>query len=103
MILASPAQNRNANSVMPAWTAGIQVHKDAFGDIHVSLDSSTPCWNDAVEEALLGMTEAPLSVFSKGTQGLRREEISIVKERKGFHSAFGSFASFLIPKNPDPS
>jgi hypothetical protein len=32
--------------VMPAWMAGTQVRKDASGDIHVRLDSSTPCWND---------------------------------------------------------
>jgi hypothetical protein len=38
--------------VMPAWMAGIQVRKDASGDIHVSLDSSTPCWNDAIEGVL---------------------------------------------------
>jgi hypothetical protein len=24
---------------------------DASGDIHVSLDSSTPCWNDTIEES----------------------------------------------------
>jgi hypothetical protein len=36
--------------VMPAWMAGIQTRKDASGDIHVSLDSSTPCWNDTIEE-----------------------------------------------------
>ena len=35
---------------MPAWMAGIQVRRDASGDIHVSLDSSTPCWNDTIEE-----------------------------------------------------
>ena len=35
--------------VMPAWIAGIQVRKDASGDIHVNLDSSTPCWNDVIE------------------------------------------------------
>jgi hypothetical protein len=40
-------------SVMPAWIAGIQVRKDASGNIHVSLDSSTQCWNDAVEEICL--------------------------------------------------
>ena len=35
---------------MPAWIAGIhQVRKDASGSIHVSLDSSTPCWNDTIE------------------------------------------------------
>ena len=36
--------------VMPAWIAGIhQVRKGASGDIHVNLDSSTPCWNDGIE------------------------------------------------------
>ena len=36
--------------VMPACIVGIhQVRRDAFGDIHVDLDSSTPCWNDDVE------------------------------------------------------
>jgi hypothetical protein len=34
--------------VMPAWIAGIQVRVDVSGDIHVDLDSSIPCWNDAV-------------------------------------------------------
>jgi hypothetical protein len=35
--------------VMPGWMAGIQVRKDASGDIRVNLDSSTPCWNDAIK------------------------------------------------------
>jgi hypothetical protein len=35
--------------VMPAWMAGIQIRKDASGDIHVNLDSSAPCWNDGIE------------------------------------------------------
>ena len=36
---------------MPAWIAGIhQVRKDASGDIRGDLDSSTPCWNDTIEE-----------------------------------------------------
>jgi len=35
--------------VMPAWIAGIQVRKDASGNVHVNLDSSTPCWNDVIE------------------------------------------------------
>jgi len=39
--------------VMPAWIAGIQDCKDALGDIHVNLDSSTPCWNDAIGRLLL--------------------------------------------------
>ena len=39
--------------VMPAWMAGIQLRKDAFGDIHVSLCSIAPCWNDEIEEVCL--------------------------------------------------
>ena len=40
--------------LMPAWIAGIhQVRKDASGDIHFNLDSSTPCWNDTIEEFCL--------------------------------------------------
>jgi hypothetical protein len=39
--------------VMPAWIAGIQVREDASGNIHVNLDSSAPCWNDAIEETPL--------------------------------------------------
>ena len=35
--------------VMQAWIAGIQARKDACGDIHVNLDSSTPYWNDVIE------------------------------------------------------
>ena len=33
-------------SVMPAWTAGIQVRRDGSGHIHVNLGSGTPCRND---------------------------------------------------------
>ena len=44
---------------MPAWIAGIQVRKDAFGDIRVNLDSSTPRWNDAIGRALLEVIEIP--------------------------------------------
>ena len=57
MILSSRTENENANFVMPAWIAGIPVRKDASGNIHVNLDSSTPCWNDANRGTLLEMTE----------------------------------------------
>jgi hypothetical protein len=36
--------------VMPAWSAGIQIRKDASGYIHITLVSSTPCWNDGIKE-----------------------------------------------------
>ena len=53
--------------VMPAWIAGIhQVRKDASGNIHVNLDSSTPCWNDAIERALLEVPEVPLPRIFEG-------------------------------------
>ena len=45
MILHSPTERENGDFVMPAWKAGIQVRTDASGDIHASLDFSTPCWN----------------------------------------------------------
>jgi hypothetical protein len=39
--------------------------QDASGDIHVSLDSSAPCWNDN-RGVVVKLTEAPsTSVFSK--------------------------------------
>jgi hypothetical protein len=37
-------------AVMPAWTAGIQVRRDASGDIRVNLGSGTPCRNDDIEK-----------------------------------------------------
>jgi hypothetical protein len=44
-------------SVMPAWIAGIQVRRDASGDIHVNLGSGTPCRNDDIEEDSLKLTQ----------------------------------------------
>jgi hypothetical protein len=56
--------------VMPAWMAGIQFRKDASGDIHVNLDSSPPCWNDATEGVLLKLTEAlPRLIFQGAHEG----------------------------------
>ena len=59
IILRLPTENENPDFVMPAWIAGIQVCKDASGNIRVNLDSSTPCWNDATAQALLEVTEVP--------------------------------------------
>jgi hypothetical protein len=65
MNFRSPIDNENADLVMPAWIAGIQVRKDASGNVRVNLDSSTPCWNDAIEGSLLKVTEVPSPIFSK--------------------------------------
>jgi hypothetical protein len=51
---------------MPAWIAGIQARKDASENVHVNLDSSTPCWNDVIEGVLLELTEAPPPGIFKG-------------------------------------
>jgi hypothetical protein len=51
--------------VLPAWIAGIQVCKDASGSIRISLDSSTPCWNDAIEGFCFELIELLRPVFSK--------------------------------------
>jgi hypothetical protein len=61
MSLRSPAENENTDRVIPASIAGIhQVRKDASGNIRVNQDSSTPCWNDAIEGPLLKVTEVLL-------------------------------------------
>ena len=56
---------------MSAWIAGIQFRRDASGDIRVNLDSSAPCWNDAIEGALLEATEVLLPThFRRSTRSL---------------------------------
>jgi hypothetical protein len=70
-ILRSPTENEDADFVMPAWMAGIQIRKDASENVHVNLDSSTPCWKDATEEALIEVTEVLLPVFTKNPQSFR--------------------------------
>jgi len=57
-------------SVMPAWSAGIQVRRDASADIHVNLGSGTPCRNDDIEEYSLKLTR--LSVANSRTPKYRR-------------------------------
>ena len=76
MILHSPTDNENTDFVMPAWIAGIQVRKDAPGNIHVDLDSSTPCWNDATAGALLELTEVRPPIFSKVDKKITKFKIT---------------------------
>src|SRR5215467_15778782 len=53
---------------MAGWIAGIhQARKDASGDIHVKLDSSTPCWNDAIV-GCTKLTETSSSYFQRRTR-----------------------------------
>jgi hypothetical protein len=42
---------------MPAWTASIQVRKDASEDIQVNLGSGPPCRNDDLKEDSLKLTQ----------------------------------------------
>jgi hypothetical protein len=76
MSLRPPTEDENAEFVMPAWIVGIEARTDASGDIHVNLDSSSPCWNDAIEAPLLELTEAPPHVFSKEDPKVTKNLIS---------------------------
>jgi len=77
--------------VMPAWIAGIhQVCKDASGDIHVNLDSSTPCWNDAVEGFCFELIELLCPVFSKGDTEFA--EIGVLLDQNAKLCALGASA-----------
>jgi len=72
MILRSPTEHENGDFRHAGMIAGIQVRKDASGDIHVSLDSSTPCWNDAIEGTLLELAEsASARIFEGGTKSTK--------------------------------
>jgi len=65
--------------VMPAWIAGIQVRKDASGNIHVNLDSSTPCWNDAIEGVLHKLTEVLHRYFQRRDEEHEVRKIGLLK------------------------
>jgi hypothetical protein len=85
MSLHSTTDNKTADFVMSAWIAGIQIRKDASRNIRVSLDSSTPCWNDAIEGTLLEMTEVP-------PPGIFKEKLNY------FLSLFSNFPQRLLEK-----
>jgi hypothetical protein len=78
MILRSPREDENAEFVMPAWFAGIQVRKDAAGDVQIHLDSSAPCWNDAIEG--FGLTDRVSSrgYFLRRSRRARRVRIYLI-------------------------
>jgi hypothetical protein len=50
---------------------GIQVCIEASEDIRVGLDSSPPCWNDAIE-GLLELSEISPLYFSRESDGKTR-------------------------------
>src|SRR5215467_4764678 len=94
MILRSPTENENAAFVIPAWIAGIQVRKDASEDVHVTLDSSNPCWNDVIEELRLQITEVPPRIFKgRGQEDSRREKV--ILSGNPFLRAFLLFVCFV--------
>ena len=66
MGLPSPINNENVDFVMPARIADIQIRKDASENIRVNLDSSTPCWNGAIERALLELPDVLPPSILKG-------------------------------------
>jgi hypothetical protein len=92
--------------VMLAWIAGIQVCKDASGNIHVKLDSSTPCWNDAIERFRFKLTEAPPPRIFKGAHegfGNRCSSIFSLRALRGLRgvnlcsvAALPSYVLFVV-------
>jgi hypothetical protein len=94
MSLRSPTDNESANFVMPAWIAGIQVRKDASGNIRVNLDSSTPCWNDAIEGPLLKVTEVLLPHIFDG--GARRKKNLAAKSSNDAKDVGAGFKPALL-------
>jgi hypothetical protein len=78
MNLRSPTEHENTELVMSARMTGIH-RKDASGDIHVGLDSSTPCWNDVVE---LSSIRHPRFSFSVAPRRARYLKAGITKRAK---------------------
>jgi len=72
---------------MLAWIAGIQVRKDASGDIRVSLDSSTPCWNDAMDGLCLNLpnpsTRISWGIVSERRMGLYKWRARVTNSEGG--------------------
>ena len=99
MILHSPKRMKNSNFVMPAWIAGIQICKDASGNIHVNLDSSASCWNDRIDGPLLEVTEAPLFPYFQRRARRARRFVIVVYESFAvdFFSALNPAKTFFNP------
>jgi len=56
MIFRPPTEHKDRGLCHAGMDGRHPGPKDASGDFHVNLDSSTPCWNDAIEESLRGET-----------------------------------------------
>ena len=50
MILRSPTEDENGELRHAGMDGRHPDAQDASGDIHVGLDSSTPCWNECARE-----------------------------------------------------
>jgi hypothetical protein len=51
MTLRSPTEHENGELRLAGMNGRHPGVQDASGDIHVGLDSSTPGWNDGIEES----------------------------------------------------
>src|SRR5215471_12649231 len=67
MSLRSHTKDEKPEFVIPAWIAGIQVCKDASGDIHVDLDSSPPCWNDGIDDLYVNRAKHIYRYFQRSS------------------------------------
>jgi hypothetical protein len=62
--LTLPTEHENADHRHAGMDGRHPGSQDASGNVHVNLDSSSPCWNDVIEK-VLELTEAPPPLFSK--------------------------------------
>src|SRR5262245_42372235 len=65
MMLRSPTEDENPDLRHAGTDCRHPDSQEASGDIHVSLDSSTPCWNDTIEECTKTNRGTPPFLFSK--------------------------------------
>ena len=84
MILRSPTEHENAELRLAGMDRRHPGSQDASGDIHVGLDSSTPCWNDAIEDLYQRLTETSTRVFSKEETRITKKSNSSTKKIKEF-------------------
>jgi hypothetical protein len=66
---------------MPARIAGIQVCRNASGSVHVSLDSSTPYWNDEIARSACTGESLPRT-FQEVSKGEKPPHLDCLAQRR---------------------
>src|SRR5262247_1167667 len=80
--------------------AGIQPRKDASGNIHVNLESSSPCWNHVIER-FFNRSRPFEAVFSKESRFICPPEVLTCSQRWALLSNAGGPAQQCLHPLPD--